>query len=120
MTTPAFLSFPLANNFAIEPIDIEESFETDSGHVRRRPRYTVVPEVITCAGMLTQAQYDEFDVWFEDVLIAGARPFSWALLGSTKTSMFLAPPKADVNENMIWRVSAKLLRGVGVLGTPAA
>lgn len=120
MSTPAFLSTPLANGFAVEPIDIEESFETDSGHVRRRPRYTVVPEVITCAWLMTQSQYDEFDEWFEDVLIAGARPFSWALRGSTKKSMFLEPPKADANENMIWRVSAKLLRGVGVLGTPAA
>lgn len=120
MSTPAFLSTPLAAGFAIDPVDIEATFETDAATTRRRPRYTSVPDVITCAWLLTQAQYDAFDEWYEDELAAGARAFSWALLGSTKTTMFLEPPRADIDERLLWRVSAKLMRGVGVRGTPAA
>lgn len=118
MSVPAFLSYPLADDFAIEPIDPGVTFENDAGGRTRRPRYRLVrtrptvPDVLTCSWLLRQDQFDEFDAFHDDDLMAGSAGFQLGLDGFTQNTMFLEPPSVDVDgARLLYRVSAKLMRG---------
>lgn len=121
ITAPAFLSTPLANGYAVQKVDGASSHEMDARNTRRRPKFRNTPEIVTCAWLLTQAQYDEFDAWFEATIDVGAKAFELEILAQTKKTLFLEPPAAEVTEDLLYRVTAKLLRGpagIRVLNMP--
>jgi hypothetical protein len=47
----------------------------DQGEMRTRPRWRSTPDRCTVRWRFTQAQFDAFDAWYEDTLVAGALDF---------------------------------------------
>ena len=86
MPAPSFLSTPLADSYSIARVDMSGSVEMDSSTTRRRPRFRSAPAVVSCAWLLTQAQYDAFDEWYEVDLVAGAGAFALKILGDAEST----------------------------------
>ncbi|EBA18404.1 hypothetical protein RSK20926_11814 [Roseobacter sp. SK209-2-6] len=68
---------PVGDSFWEEPEDAVLRTQTDSGPVKSRRRYTAVPISIRFTlPRMTNAQYAEFQAWFENDVKGGSIPFT--------------------------------------------
>lgn len=87
--------------------------EMDIGAARMRNRTRVAPLLVTAQWSLTPDQYAIFDVWFEEYLGAGERPFDIQLandvgLLSWYTVYWIGEYDAEVVEDYHWLISGTL------------
>lgn len=109
--TPAWL----ADGHSIELVPLYADVTMRTGHSRRRRVYTTAPRLVAVGLQLTAAQMLAFHTWFEDVLQAGALPFSTQVANQGPgllwwRAQFAEPYSADAGEAAAsFRVSARLL-----------
>jgi hypothetical protein len=124
ITVPAGTPVFLAEGHAIELQPLYSSIEQSTGHTRLRRVRTSSTRVVDVGLSLDELQMYAFDDWFENILLAGERPFS-AYVRSQGPGMlwwharWQEPYTADPRGNGIWRVTGKLvLSGIGSLVGP--
>ena len=121
ISLPAGLSKPLVD-FAAQEADKGETCEFEAGEDRRAPISTTAPTSVEVRWHMTQDQFDLFDVWFEELLLAGSLSFNLPapIQGGTLTelqeAMFLEPPECTYVHKDNWEVSAKCVVGIAGLG----
>ena len=78
-TWPSTLPAIHVDNIRLEPVDGVARSAMDSGATRMRRRFTTSPDVYSVRWVMTTAQFDTFEGWFENLIAAGAEPFTVAL-----------------------------------------
>lgn len=109
--------------------DTEETtrseFRPEVGMGRRRQKYRSTPRIFEVEWTFKQAQYEQFDAWWQNVLQGGALPFDIQLLDNSETlSWFtvywLGEYEAEVVGVMDWRVRGRLRATAATFGTTRA
>mgnify|MGYP000005809435 CR=1 FL=1 len=75
--------------------------ETDSGHSKRRRRFTSAPRNYQMPFALRQAEYERFVQFFEEDTKDGSLPFEWQdpATGDTWEFSFVVPPAPQFAES---------------------
>ena len=115
---PAELPVWLLAGHAFDAVGITDDAEMDAGEDLARQIYTWVPKIANVGTIVTQAQFDEFDRWYEQDILAGALPFDTLVAteggppNGTKSwwvAQFIAPYKWEAMHRGYYRVTAQLL-----------
>lgn len=118
--TPCFL----AAGHAIAPQSVYADVQMRSGHLRRRRLFTTAPRIVSVSWLLEADQMAAVDTWFEDVLLAGERPFSAQVANQGPgllwwTAQWVEPYQTEALHLGRWRVTGQLLlTGVGQVEDP--
>lgn len=103
--------YALADSYQESPRDILVRSSVDVGPEKRRPRYTSKPVDVSFALLMTSAQIDTFETFFEATLNWGADDFTWihqrTLAAATYT--FAARPSYQPLGGGFWRVALQLV-----------
>ncbi|PNG87547.1 hypothetical protein CBL13_01411 [Pseudomonas putida] len=76
---PKGLPLPLREGYGFTPVSPLIRSELRSGRVRQRRRFTSVPTVASVSWIMSDAQAQFFEAWFEEVLGAGVSWFECPL-----------------------------------------
>jgi len=109
---PEGLPLPLRDGYGFDPVDSKLRTEMVTGAARQRRQYQSTPTYPSVRWLLTDAQAQLFQSWYEEVLISGVKYFEMRL----KTPQGLQPykvrfvgtydgPNLDAH---YWRFSATL------------
>ena len=110
---PEGLPTPQREGYGFDPVSPMTSTKLVSGRSERRRAFVSTPTVATVTWLLTPAEAQLFEGWFEYVLLSGSLPFECPLL----TPMGMEPYRAnfvDIYSGPVlvgvdlWRFSAQL------------
>ena len=116
---PSGIVFPLTLPVVSRPghgdmfEEIRSSFEPEIGVSRRRNLMRKAPRIFDLQLDLSQAQFQEFDLWWQDTIKGGEQDFDIQLLNDDDTLVWytvhvLEEYSADVTKTMDWLVSFKV------------
>lgn len=112
MTVPSFLLTPLVSGFNEAATDLFGTFETEAHTTIRTRRYRSAPPILSLSYNLSQAQFDVFDAWIENVLAASSVSFVFDWEGESRESTFEGDAiEVEVVPGMRYLVSFQLRFG---------
>jgi len=110
---PADLRVPDRDGYGDTFEEIRSAFEPEIGQVRRRNRMRSAPRVFDLQWVLNQADYQIFDVWWQNTIKGGEQSFDIQLLDDDHTLVWytvhaLGEYKAEVVHELEWRVTLRV------------
>lgn len=110
---PAQLSVPDRNGYTESFEDTRSAVEMEIGTVRRRNRFRKPPRLFDLQWTFTQAEFQVFDIWWQDTIKGGAEEFDIRLLDADKTIVWYTVTvreeyKAEVVNELEWRVTMQV------------
>lgn len=125
---PLQLPSVLVEGHGFQPEPNARERARDQGEMRLRPRWRSVPELCTVSWLyVEQAQFDAFDAWYEDQLLAGSLDFDLLVQDRGTpfgrrwyTAQFVGDYRCEVLDALMYRVSAtlRLVEDLGTLRIP--
>lgn len=102
--------------------EIRSAFEPEIGVSRRRNLMRKAPRIFDIQLDLSQAEFQEFDFWWQDTIKGGEEDFDIQLLNDDDTLVWytvhvLEEYSADVTKTMDWLVSFKVRAKLDHFGT---
>jgi len=81
----------------------------DQGPDKMRRRFTAVPKLLSCSFLMTAAQLQTFETFYDTTIVGGSDSFDWThpRLGTTISCRFVQVP-TFVPVGLYWRVSAEI------------
>lgn len=117
---PDSLPLPVTDGHTFSAVDPAVSIRFEAGELRRRRRYTRVPQLIDLSWVFTQTEFDVFHDWFENELFAGTVEFNLQIASQDapttawNSAVFTAPYTVTYDTGGYYTVHATLL----LTGTP--
>ena len=103
--------YALADSYQESPRDILVRTPMDAGPEKRRPRYSAKPIDVSFALLMSSAQIDTFETFFEDTLNWGTDSFDWIHQRTlvAVTYEFASRPSYQPISSRFWRVPLDLV-----------
>lgn len=99
-TWPAGLSqCPLLDGYGEAPQSQVVRTQMDAGPAKQRRRFTAATRNIPVRYLMTSAELNLFEQWFDDDLAGGALPFTWpgSRLGTVKARIVSGDPPYQIS-----------------------
>ena len=101
---------PLAADHSEGFADTLVRTQMDAGPAKVRRRTTAASRPLTASFLLTKAQVDTLDIFYNLTLDGGTLPFDWILprTGAAISCRFVQPPEPAQPQGGFWRVTCQL------------